>query len=408
MNPVDPGKMGDPFTMSTPPSTRGTVEQRAWTSKTYPVGPDRRVFDGSFVGPLLPPPPPVGLPLGVPPPPPPAPVAPDVIRGLPLGTGRLVAMALDLLTRQDAGLRGGSFYIGFLLLATAGPVIALVAIAYLVLGGDAFASDGPTGNIIGWTLLAGIPATLGYFAVSIEASALSVAIIGGRAEGRSLRLRESIAISRRRFWPVFGGQIVAGIIVAIAGGIASEITDLTLGKVDAIDYGVQLVVGIIVGAPFVYTTAGIVLGEVSVGDAIGRSLRLFGARKRLAVTVSAFGALSQLIILLGIGIGLDTTDRLGVAAGLLDSIPVPLAVVVVAALVFALGTLTFLVAAIAAAPAVYSFAALTHYTHGLEFGRRAPLAVRRLWDPWLTRPMAIGIIVAFGSLVLGVLTLPVS
>ena len=42
---------------------------------------------------------------------------------------------------------------------------------------------------------------------------------------------------------------------------------------------------------------------------------------------------------------------------------------IAAMLVFAIGTLTFLVEAIAAAPAVHAFAALTHYTHGLEVGR---------------------------------------
>ena len=52
-----------------------------------------------------------------------------------------------------------------------------------------------------------------------------------------------------------------------------------------------------------------------------------------------------------------------------------LVVPVVAALVFALGTLMFLVEAIAAAPAVHAFAALTHYTHGLEVGRLAPVDV---------------------------------
>jgi len=119
-----------------------------------------------------------------------------------------------------------------------------------------------------------------------------------------------------------------------------------------------------------------------------------------------FGAFSQFIVLFGVSIGLDTTDRLGIATGLLDRLPVPLVVPVIAALVFALGTLTFLVAAIAAAPAVYAFAALTHYTHGLEVGRHTPLAVRRTWDPWFTRPMALGAIVALVALIVGVLTLP--
>lgn len=407
MTPADPGKGGDPFDVWARPAAAPSTTPSTTPPPPQPprLGPERTAFDGSFVGPLVPPPPlPAGPP--APPAPPAAPPVPDVILNLPLGTGRLIAMALDLLTRQDSGLRGPSFYIGFLLLISAGPVVALVAIGYLALGDRAFAPGSPVGALIGWTLLAGIPASLGYFAVSIEAQALATAVIGGRAEGRPLRLRESIAIARRRFWAVVGGQLVAGIAGLIGGTIAGFVTDTLIGPVDAIDYGVKLVVGVLVGAPFVYITAGIVLGEVGVGEAIQRSLRLFAARKRLALVVSAFSALSQFIVLFGLGIALDTTDRLGGAAGLLDRVPAPVAVLVVAALVFALGTLTFLVAAIAAAPAVYGFAALTHYTHGLERGRLAPLRVRRLWDPWLTPAMALGAIVALVSLVFGVLALP--
>jgi hypothetical protein len=231
-------------------------------------------------------------------------------------------------------------------------------------------------------------------------------VIGGRAEGRPLRLRESIAIARRRFWPVFWGQVVAGFVGLVGGAVATAIADAIVGPVADIDLGVQLVAGLVVGAPFVYVTAGLVLGEVSLFESIRRSILLFAARKRLALAVSVFGALSEFIVLFGLGLGLDSTARLGGVAGMLDAIPAPVAVLVVAALVFAFGTLTFVVAEIAAAPAVFAFAALTHYTHGLEVGRLEPARVRRPWDPWLTRGMALGAIVALGSLVLGVLGLP--
>jgi len=45
-------------------------------------------------------------------------------------------------------------------------------------------------------------------------------------------------------------------VVTIAGWAATTLVDALLGSVASIDYGVQLVIGLVVGAPFVYTTAG--------------------------------------------------------------------------------------------------------------------------------------------------------
>jgi hypothetical protein len=176
--------------------------------------------------------------------------------------------------------------------------------------------------------------------------------------------------------------------------------------VDAVDFGLSLVVGLAVGAPFVYVTAGIVIGEVGVLDAIRRSFRLVLARKRLAVVVTLFGVLSQLIVVLGLSVGLDTVFRVAIGAGIADALPPSLAVLLMAAFVFAFGTLTFLVEAIAAAPAVYAFAALTHYTRGLEIGRREPLTVRHAWDPFVTPGLAIGAAIALVALLGGISTLP--
>jgi hypothetical protein len=179
-----------------------------------------------------------------------------------------------------------------------------------------------------------------------------------------------------------------------------------LGPVEAINFGVSLVVSLLIGAPFVYVPAGIVLGEAGVFDAMTGSIRLARARIRLAVVVTLFGVLSQFIVLFGLSAGLDTIARLITGTGLSDSFPPPLVIPVAAALVFALGTLVFLVEAIAAAPAVYAFAALTHYTGGLELGRRAPLAARRLWQPWFTPGLAIAAAWALLALLGGVASLP--
>lgn len=369
--------------------------------------PERPHFDGSFIGPLLPPRPPAlgGAPGHARPP------VTEAILAIPLGTRRLVGQALDLLTRSDAGLRSASFYIGFLMLATVGPVVALFGLVV--------ASGADIGPAFGtgydpyqqppawfWWLFLGVwPAIIGYVGAGVEARALATAVIGGRAEGRPLRLRESIAIARRRFWSILGAQILVGLISGVVGYAVGFAVIAVIGPVQAVTSGVSLVVGLVVGTPFVYVPAGIVLGEASAAESIRRSIGLARTRKRLAVVVTLFSVLSQFIVVFGLSAGLDTVARLAAGTGLERSFPPPLVVPIAAALVFAFGTLTFLVEAIAAAPAVFAFEALTHYTAGLELGRRAPLAVRRAWDPWFTPGLVVLIALALLTLLGGLATL---
>jgi hypothetical protein len=128
-------------------------------------------------------------------------------------------------------------------------------------------------------------------------------------------------------------------------------------------------------------------------------------RKRLAIVVTLFGVFSQFIVTFGLSAGVDAIARVLAGTGLIDNFPPVLVVPIAAMLVFALGTLTLLVEAIAAAPAVHAFAALTHYTHGLEYGRREPVRGRHLWDPWVTPGLAIAAIVGLIALIGGAATL---
>ena len=168
-------------------------------------------------------------------------------------------------------------------------------------------------------------------------------------------------------------------------GILSTLVQLVfvfvLGSREEINFGVSLVVGTLVGAPFAYVVAGIVLGEVGVFESIQRSFRLARSRWRLALVVALFGIASQFIVLFGVSIGGDVVVRVVDGTGIADSFPPPLVIPLVAALVFAFGTLLFLVEAITAAPAVFAFEALTHYTHGLEAGPRATRARRQHLEP---------------------------
>jgi hypothetical protein len=326
----------------------------------------------------------------------------------------LVRESLDLLTRSDSGLRGPSFYIGFLMLATVAPAIALLALAVVAQGGDPAASGGyrygygTDPAAVAWVLwlsLAALPAALGYLAATIEARALAVAVIGARAEGRPLRAGESISLARRRFWPMLGAQLLIGFVTGVIGVIVTAAVAAVVGRIGAIDEGVSLLLGVLLGAPVVYVPAAIMLGETGILESIRRSFGLARARKRLAIVVTLFGLISQLVVLFGLSAGLDAVARLLVGAGLTDRFPAPLVVPITAALVFAMGTLVFLVEVIAAAPPVFAFLALTHYSWGLDEGRARPVRIRFAWDPWVTPGLAVAAAVALLALVAGVLSL---
>ena len=372
--------------------------------------------------PLRPPPPPA---FGPPPPPAflrvggsgpegpatPVPQPPPTaeVLAIPLGPRRLVGMSLDLLTRPDAGLRSASFYIGLILLVTVAPAVALFGSAVASGAADALAGAGPGTPLPAWAwwlLLALAPASLGFIAGGVEARALATAIIGGRAEGRPLRLRESIAVSRARFWPVLAAEVLVGALSLAVEFVLNGLLGAAIGGTDVLGYGVSVLVGIVVGMPFIYATPGIVLGEAGAVEALRRSVRLARTRVRLAFAVTLFSVLSGLVVQFGLGLAVDTVSRVVSGAGLADHFPPALAVLLAAALVFAYGTLVLLAEAIAAAPAVHAFVALTHYTGGLELGRRRPLIGRRAWEPWFTPGLAAVAALALASLVIGVLAMP--
>jgi hypothetical protein len=197
---------------------------------------------------------------------------------------------------------------------------------------------------------------------------------------------------------VLGAQLITGLIAGMASALGQAIVVVVFGPVEGLTFGVSLVISVLIAWPFVYVPAGIILGEVGAWEAIRRSVGLVRLRKRLAVVVTLFGVLSQFIVLFGVSIGADVVARVLAGTGLIEDFPRSLMVPIAAALVFALGTLTFLVEAIAAAPAVHAFAALTHYTNGLEVGRRAPVTGHRLWDPEMT--FGLGFIALLGLLAL--------
>jgi hypothetical protein len=309
---------------------------------------------------------------------------------------KVLAGSLDLVTASRIPLRNASLYIGLLGLLTAGPLtVAIIADA------PNFDPETFTG-LSGWTVLAGILAALAVTAINVDAQIIGVAILGGAKAGRPLTLREALRRSRQAFWPVFRANLLVGIVTGILGVILDAILGGALGNTtDAAGIGSQLLVGLLT-APFVYATAGVVLGDVQAWESIRRSVRLSRQRLRLAIVVSLFAVVAQYLVILAAFAGADLVVRAlepfhaqleHFDSGSLGGFLLLAGGALVA--VFAYGTLSFTVAALAATPQVVAFLGLTGYSRGLDGARDAAEgeAVRDA-PAWVSRSMVIGAVLA--------------
>jgi hypothetical protein len=331
------------------------------------------------------------------------PPVPDAIRELPLSGRRIVPIALDLLLRAEPRLRAASFYVGFLLAATA-PAVALFGGGALVLGDALFDPFTTPGEWSAWLGLAALVAVPGFFVAAVESRILATAVIAAAIEGRPLAMGGLLALSRRRFWTAARAAFLVGIVVVIGQTVGQTLTAGIADDYGEIAFGASLLGGVVLSTPFVYAFAGVVVGEVGALEGIRRSWRLFRARPRLAVVVTVFSLVTQFVLLFAFSAGTDVAVRVLDVLGIGGDIPLVAAVAAAIVMVFGLGTLLFLAEAIAATPAVHAFVALTYYTHGLEAGRR-PEDEARGRRAWLTRPLIVGVLVGFGSLAMGLAAL---
>lgn len=305
---------------------------------------------------------------------------------------KVLAGSLDLVTLSRIPLRNASLYIGLLGLLTAGPLtVALIA--------DAPHFDPETlAGLSGGTVLAGIIAFLALIAINVDAQIIAVAILGGAKAGRPLTLREALRRSRQAFWPVFRATLLVGILSTILSWILDSVLGRAFGDTtDAAGVGSQLLVGLLM-SPFVYATAGVVLGDVQAMESLRRSARLARNRLRLAIVVSLFAVVAQYLVIFAAFAGIDLVVRalepfhaqlenfdsssiggfLLLAAGALVA-------------VFAYGTLSFTVGALAATPQVVAFLGLTGYSRGLDRAREADEGEPARDTPaWVSRMMVIG------------------
>lgn len=333
---------------------------------------------------------------------------PDLAPTEPVGLRQTLSASLDAAVASSSQIRNASIYIGLLFLLLAGPGVLSIVATGASVGGFDWLID----------LLAGVPsrslgpadlsgafaglmtiALLGLLALNVDAIAIAVTIVGGRVAGRSTALRAAVGRARRTFWALLRAQLLVGVanlLVSLA---------VTGPLVDAFGLGsgtiVASAVAILVTAPFAYVAASIVLGGLGITDGIRRSMQLAARRWRLAVLVAFAATVVGELAAFGFGAGLDLVARvvivlgIGVDGGLAGA--VPFALIVMAVLV-AIGSLTFTITALAAAPQVVAYLGL-----GGRVVDPDPIAMDG-WpaaEPaaWVSRPMATAIGLAIALLV---------
>lgn len=329
-------------------------------------------------------------------PPAPVPVPPVV------SARQLIASSFELLLGQSDPLRRASFYIGIIVLGLVGPLV--LATWGLLVSNQTMDMFNPIAGpaapaAAGWLLVLLSLLVAGSLIAGIESTGVAIALLGGSQAGNPVGIRAAVQRTRMCFWSL----VVASLCVSIPITIVQSI----IGQSTEVGFVSGLVVGTLIQAPFVYAQAGIVLGGVGPFEALKRSIRIVRVRKAAALILAILPSVYGLLVLLGLGAGIDVAVRAMEALGLgTDSGPagIALVTVLIVMVVFAIGTLLFTVNAIIYAPQVVMFVGLTRATMGLE--RVRPGGDH---DPdhdgpdrptfrWLTRPMLLGF--ALGGLAL--------
>ena len=325
-----------------------------------------------------------------------APLGPPVAPPAPVvGVPQLLGTSFDLLLRLGTPIRRASFYIGVVVLGTVGP-IALAIWGLVVAGYDlGFVAESTWIELGEWLAVLGMVAFGGVIVASIESQAVVVALLGGHMAGRPISVREAIQRSRMVFWTVVAATLVVTIPTSLVQNLIGQETQQGLVA--------GFLLGIAIQTPFVYATAGIVLGGVGPVEALKRSVRIMRARKVAAIVLAlmptAFGLLTAISLQSGLDLAIRAIDALGLGP---ESGPVGVAVLtaLIIGLVFAAGTLLLTAAGIIYAPQTVMFVGLTRATMGLDHVR--PGGSRALEPPapdhprfrWLTRPMLLAMALA--------------
>ena len=135
-------------------------------------------------------------------------------------------------------------------------------------------------------------------------------VLASRMVERPVSTRRALARSRRMFWSAILASFMAGIPVLFVQGVVSELLAPSFGAAVEASVITSTLVTALIGGPFAYVLAGVVLGDVNPFEALRRSFLVFRARKMAAAIVVVFETITALLVLFGISAGLDLVLRL--------------------------------------------------------------------------------------------------
>ena len=315
---------------------------------------------------------------------------------------QVVNVGLHLAQESSRAIRRGSLYIGLLALGAFGPAAILVLVGLGRLLNDpetaatltsnnpflVFAEQPDIGGPLALIYAVAIAGFVLLIAISIDATAMAIAILGASASERPIHLHEAVRRARQTFWRLFW----SGLLVGVGANVLAFVISWPFLRPFDSNQGVSFIASMIatlIFTPFAFAATGIVLGNAGAIETLRRSFRLFRARPRIALVVTLFTLVTAAIQAFALGGGADLAYRfaeffhLGEGAA---SLVVP--GILVLAFIVAFGSLTFNIAAIVAAPQVAAFLGLTFYSAGLDLAR-TPVAGSAPRVRWVSIPMTV-------------------
>ncbi|MBF8290611.1 MAG: hypothetical protein HW391_1579 [Chloroflexi bacterium] len=302
-------------------------------------------------------------------------IAPPAGRASLAGPAAILGEGLTLIARNSHLLRRASIYLGLLTLAVAGPgVVAAISLFTwvgeidLVELAESGSGAGDYASVIGRFGILMILAFFGIIVVAIEGTAVGILLLAGRVLDRPITLQVAVEQSRRVFWRlVRAGSIVAVVEAAVTLGWAyasgSMDGEESLGLLAPIP-------GTLAAMPFLYSSVAIVVAGDGARGSLRRSIRVARRAQRLTLALAGFALVTGVIEGFALSSGLDLIGRftefvhLDPAAG---GLSLYLGAALALALVMAVGSLIFTVAAIVSAPQVIAWTRLGEPTGGLPF-----------------------------------------